>query len=265
LYNEIFIIFGALREILEAGCDAIELLTFDVVEAVPTSAAAPQQPPDQVVAGEGDNSAATRGGRDDNTGAVVTHAGSSGLEEITRKALLQLICFRLDLEDNRFWNSDSAMYYMVIQSLRLCYAMATDVDEQFVFAGGRIVLTLDRVLIVLLDCSLQMPECLFGLANQMFMHHTPWVFLRGRLTNAYDLLAMIPSATEHADDSEPPQQVTDVIDTRPRGRMHVECLTRSRPKSNLMDSTRWVRVVVASMLVLTGGIMIARKANQMPL
>jgi hypothetical protein len=236
VHNEILLMFGTLRALLESGCEALELLTY--VDAAEPS---------------------TSG--DDSASALPRHNGG-GMDYLTRKALLSQICLRFDLGDPLFWQHDTSMFFMMIHSFRMCYALATDVDEQFTFSQGRITLTLDQVLLEVLNCSLQMPECLFGLANQMLAHHTLWINIRGRLANPYDLIAMVPASNSHAEDGRDPRLVSDLIDTRPRGRFHTSCFHWSSEGSNLIqDNKHWRRVFAASLFVLAGGLWASKQAN----
>ncbi|CUI15083.1 Hypothetical protein, putative [Bodo saltans] len=254
VHNEILLMFGILRALLETGCEAVELLKFIDATDENGDASAPAATNEETAL-DAAEAQATAG----NPAPGV--AGGGGMDYITRKAVLNQMCLRFDLGDPLFWQPDSTMFFMMIHSFRMCYAMATDVDETITFSRGNITLSLDRVLLEVVNCSLQMPECLFGLANQMLVHQTLWLNIRGRLANPYDLIAMIPASNKFADNGADPRTVSDLIDTRPRGRFHTSCFNRSETTSNSVQDTNWRRVFAASLLVFAGGLWASRKAN----
>ncbi|CUI15082.1 GPI-anchored surface protein, putative, partial [Bodo saltans] len=166
--------------------------------------------------------------------------------------------------DSRYWRAESTLLSMLIHTFRMCYALATNVDEVFQFSHGAVTLSLDRVLVEVLNFAvgMQFPECLYGLANQMLVHQTPRLLLRGRLITPYDLLAMIPIS--HAQVENPDSLAASrIIDARPRGRVHASCFMRSTPNSNHITDADiyWRRVIAASVFVFIGGIFVSRQAN----
>lgn len=255
-HNEIVLLFGTLRELLESGCEAIELLAY-LSGQIPA--------PTNATAADADDhlDPSNRIGDDDSAAPppVPPPVPVCGMEYVTRKALLNQLCLRFDISDVRYWSPDSGLYFMLVHTFRMCYAMATDVDELYEFSQGNSKLTLDQILLEVLHCSLQMPECLFGLANQMLAHQVQWIVLRGRLASPYDLVAMIPASNAQAENTADTAIVADLIDVRPRGRTMRSCFNRSERNSNVVKHTRFLLVGAASVLVLAGGLWASRQAN----
>jgi hypothetical protein len=231
IHNEIVLLFSVLRGLLENGCESIALFD-DAIITERYRQEHQQQPPPT---------------------------------SLSVKDILAQVCLRYDVTDNNYWRAESTLLSMLIHTFRMCYAMATNVDEEFQFSNGAVTLTIAQILIELLDfpVGLQFSECLYGLANQMLAHQTPRLMVRGRLITPYDLLAMIrlsQSQVENQDSFE----ASKIIDARPRGRVHASCFLRSEPNSNhIVNATvYWRRVVVASVCVLIGGLCVSRQATR---
>ena len=170
-----------------------------------------------------------------------------GLATLSRKDVSRMLNSLLNPLDQTMMKL-GAVQVITMHAMRIAYALATDIDEVAVFAHGSVVLSLDDVLALMLEYSLQLPDCLFGLANQILQRRLQWRFMRGRLVNAYDLVAMIPDATALQELDEDPSEVAHRIDKAPRGRV---------PRfwrHSWMD-------VATSLLLIAGGVLAYKKAN----
>lgn len=155
------------------------------------------------------------------------------------------------------------MLPFLISAYRTCYLLATHVDEGYVFCRGALTLSLDRILTKLLNFpeGMLFPDCLYALANQMLVHNTSQLLVRGRVATRFDLLAMIPASRAQAHN---PDRVSaaDLIDSRRRGRVMGACFLSSTPCSNFISyvEASWRRVVFASVVVMFGGVLVSRQA-----